>query len=725
MALVVDFLTMCNRFTTAVLRTKGGLERLRVEPQTVSSSTGTLTMFEMTKLGVGNVITIGVFVIGGQVLHGIAGPSATLSFAIAAIASILSGLCYAEFSARVPRKLTTVYTYTYTLVGEFLAFLVGWSLVLMYVSTTAMCARTISATFDYLLGNPIRQSVLNSIGEVAYFDTSPDFLALVLVVIATLLNALGVKQTLPCMDIFTVINITIALFVIAVGAFYVKTEHWSQDGGYFPFGERGVFTGAACCFCAFHGFDIIATAGKNSRRPAHHIPNATSIATVTCFLFCSLVVLIVSLVAPYHTLDSESPIVSAFGLQSINYAKLIVGIGIILAVMASLLSYVLQLVGGIIAMAKDRLIFKFLGDSLDNTNVPLYAILFGGILAGFAALFITLQDLLELVAIAILLIYSIVCAAVIALRYRPEFCLLDEEDILLMKRDDDENIAYKNEEINRNGSVVEQNRTTDTKTEQENKNIHEKSESENEDSANEDKNKESDLTSMSSDTEDEPETDIDAIVEEYKEKIRVAALTYIESPFSRGRKLQKPTEVTGKIVSWSVTFLCLWFLALAFVVSFFFEYLASGNTWVIINICLFGVLSLATICIIIRQPQSRQELIFKVPLMPWLPMMALFINIYLTVSIPHTAWIRFTLWGLIGLSIYLLYGICHSKEARKYMYQLPEEEEEHILLQPMPKYEIMAMLIPTQYKKEKHKRKDSDIIYEDVIEEDLDLATSP
>ncbi|XP_070561464.1 high affinity cationic amino acid transporter 1-like [Ptychodera flava] len=740
MAVVSELFT---RLSAAMFRTKGELERLTAEPETASSSKTSLSMFEMTKLGVGNHIGIGVFIIVGQVASGMGGPSTLISLTIAAVASLLTGLCYAEFSARVPRKLSTVYTYTYILVGELTAFLVGWSLVLVYTAASALCARSISATLDYLMGNPVRQGIVGAVGGMQYFDTFPDFMAFSLVLIATLLTIVGVKHSVPCMDICTVFNFTIVLFTIAVGSFYATPGNWNLGDGYAPYGVRGIFTGAACCFFAFLGFDIIGTAGKNNERPSRNTPSAISIVTVVSLVSFIGIAVVITLMAPYTAIDSDVPIPSSFAYKKVQYAKIIVGVSAILTIFVCLLGAVMPLIGIFIAMAQDRIIFKFLGDTYGNRAVPVSAMIGAGILAGAAALLFRMRDLVELIAVGVLLIYSIVCACVIALRYQPEFKLgkdeNDEEDVLFVKPDEKEIHGNKeNEQKKRNGSLIEvnsnekeypkmANEITENQSEpaneqeneqhDENEHGHEKEN----DAANEDKSKESDVTSISSDSEDEPETDIDAIVEEYKEKIRVASLTHIEGPFSAHRKYNKPTELSGKIVSWSTVLLFLWLLAFAFVVSFFLEYLLAKNPWVIFNVCLFGVLSLLTVIVIARRPENREEMLFKVPVMPWLPTLALFVNIYLLVSLPHEAWIRFIVWMFLGLLIYFMYGICHSREAMKYTYSLPEEEEEHILLQPMPRYEITAVLMPTQNKRTRNKRMLSDVIYEEIEGENSDV----
>nr|XP_006811572.1 PREDICTED: probable cationic amino acid transporter-like [Saccoglossus kowalevskii] len=538
MAVVIDFLSSCNRLSSAIFRTKGSLERLRPDSGTASPYPGSLTMLEVTKISIGNVLAVGVFVIAGQIATSIAGPSATVSAVIAAFASTLTGLCYAEFSAQIPESLSSVYVYTYILVGEFFAFIVGWWLILMYSSVTAMNAQVVSGTFDYLLGNPIRNNVLTTIGELTYFDSTPDFLALIIVAIAILLTVVGLKQTVRCLDVITVTNIAVVLFTVGVGCFYANSENWFQNDGYFPEGQGGVFTAAACCFFAFLGFDIIGTAGKKSQNPRRSIIGSISIVTLMCLTTIIGVVLIMTLVAPYNLIDPIAPLPGAFGFRAVNFAKFITGIGTIVGVSIALFGFLLPFIGVVTAMARDGLLFRFLGSAYSQTDVPVYSMLAVGILSGTLALCFKLKDLVQLLALCTLSIYSIVCACVITLRYQPDSkhlsdATLEEEDISMkenrkftpsVKKYDKMMTSAKSWSGTEFDNTIKSNGHHEHLHEIENK------------SSNEDRSKDSDVTSLSSDTGDE--SDIDSIVEEYKEKLRVAALTNIEGPFSS----RKPTH---------------------------------------------------------------------------------------------------------------------------------------------------------------------------------------
>ncbi|KAJ7379616.1 hypothetical protein OS493_014011 [Desmophyllum pertusum] len=243
-----------------------------IDPKTLSRSelSRCLSIFDLTALGIGSTLGAGIYVLAGQVARSIAGPSIVISFFIAAVASILSGLCYAEFGARVP-KAGSAYVYSYVTMGELCAFVIGWNLFLEYVIGASSVARAWSDYFDSVLNNRIRNYTLTHVGEfnASGLATYPDFFALLLVLLVTLILGVGVKNSSRFNNIFTGINLVVILFITCVGMYFAKGENWSRD--FMPFGISGVFSGAATCFYAFVGFDVIATTGEEAKNPSKAI----------------------------------------------------------------------------------------------------------------------------------------------------------------------------------------------------------------------------------------------------------------------------------------------------------------------------------------------------------------------------------------------------------------------------------------------------------------------
>lgn len=244
-----------------------------VDSKTLSQSalSRCLSIFDLTSLGIGSTLGAGIYVLVGEVARSMAGPSIVISFFIAAIASILSGLCYAEFGARVP-KAGSAYIYSYVTVGELCAFIIGWNLFLEYVIGGSSVARAWSDYFDSIVNDRIRNFTLVHLGEIHTpgLSTYPDFFAAFLILVVTLILAIGVKNSSRFNIIFTGINLFVIVFIICVGIYFAKGDNWTRD--FAPYGVSGVFSGAATCFYAFVGFDVIATTGEEARNPSRAIP---------------------------------------------------------------------------------------------------------------------------------------------------------------------------------------------------------------------------------------------------------------------------------------------------------------------------------------------------------------------------------------------------------------------------------------------------------------------
>ncbi|KAF2353885.1 Amino acid/polyamine transporter I [Trinorchestia longiramus] len=245
-----------------------------------------LTLFDLTTLGIGTTIGVGFYILAGDVAQSKAGPAVIISFLIAAITSVFAGLCYAEFGGRVP-KAGSAYIYTYVCIGEFIAFIIGWNLILEYVIATASVASGYSHYIDAMANDAISEALGDAMPiDVSFLGPYPDFLAAALVIILSIVLAFGVKESSMFNNIMTVVNMFVVLFVIICTATLAKPENWSLSvtdlnetcpkeqndngdwtviyfgsGGFAPFGFQGIMAGAAACFYGFVGFDVIASTG--------------------------------------------------------------------------------------------------------------------------------------------------------------------------------------------------------------------------------------------------------------------------------------------------------------------------------------------------------------------------------------------------------------------------------------------------------------------------------
>lgn len=199
--------------------------RKRNEP-TESKLARVLTLFDLTALGVGSTLGLGAYVLAGSVAYDQAGPAVTLSFVVAAIASAFAGICYAEFAGRVP-KAGSAYVYSYVTIGEFVAFTIGWNLILEYVIGTSSVARGLSGYLDELMDRRMSTALREALPiNVGFLGSYPDLLSFGMVMLVAVLLSAGVKESSWMNIIFTTVNLTTILVMIVAGA--IKCEYFEE-----------------------------------------------------------------------------------------------------------------------------------------------------------------------------------------------------------------------------------------------------------------------------------------------------------------------------------------------------------------------------------------------------------------------------------------------------------------------------------------------------------------
>uniref|UniRef100_A0A672JWD9 Probable cationic amino acid transporter n=1 Tax=Sinocyclocheilus grahami TaxID=75366 RepID=A0A672JWD9_SINGR len=549
-----------------------------------------LTTVDLVSLGVGSCVGTGMYVVAGLVAKEMAGPGVILSFIIAAVASILSGVCYAEFGVRVPKTTGSAYTYSYVTVGEFVAFFIGWNLILEYLIGTAAGASALSSMFDSLANHTISQ------------ESYPDLLALLIAMLVTVIVGLGVKNSVSFNNVLNVVNLVVWVFMVLAGLFFLSGANW-EDGRFLPYGWSGVMQGAATCFYAFIGFDIIATTGEEAKSPDTSIPYAITVSLVTCLTAYVSVSVILTLLVPFNLIDGDAPLMEMFADHGFLAGKYIVAVGAVAGLTVSLLGSLFPMPRVIYAMAGDGLLFRFLSFVSPHTETPVVACAVSGSLAALLALLVSLRDLIEMMSIGTLLAYTLVSVCVLLLRYQPDkdgfTSFLTEEEEEERKRKEEMMAANNGTEVDDSNSLLK----------------------------------------------------------------RILGSHYYTIRMRLGLPNlgDRPTPATGRTVTSCVLLFFILTFFLWTLVIYGFDQVSGGARWAILPFIMTVIVLMVTLVIIIlRQPENPKKLPYMAPCVPFVPTAAMLVNIYLMLKLSSITWVRFVVWCALGVLIYFSYGMWNS-----------------------------------------------------------------
>ncbi|MBC6459197.1 amino acid permease [Actinomadura sp. HBU206391] len=393
-----------------------------------------LSAFDLTVFGVGVIIGTGIFVLTGEVAREKAGPAVALSFVLAGIVCGLAALCYAEFASTVP-VAGSAYTFSFATLGEFPAWIIGWDLILELALGAAVVAVGWSGYAKSLLDSMGIHLPHSIAGEHANFNIP----AVLIVVAVTTLLVIGVKVSSRLNAVVVTIKIAVILLVIVAGLFFIKAANYtpfipeshstpSVEGlkapliqelfGIAPvsFGWFGVFAAVAIVFFAFIGFDVVATAAEEAKRPQRDLPLAIIASLTICTVLYIAVSLVVVGMVDYRKLNIEAPLAEAFKAVGHPGFATIISVG----ALAGLTTVVLILLLGqsrvFFAMSRDGLLPSWLAAVHPRFGTPYRAtIIMGAVVAVLAGL-IPLSALAELVNIGTLFAFIVVSIGVVILR---------------------------------------------------------------------------------------------------------------------------------------------------------------------------------------------------------------------------------------------------------------------------------------------------------------------
>ena len=385
------------------------LASTELETHKLRRSLGT---FDVIVLGVGAMVGAGIFVLTGQAAATEAGPSITLSFALAGVVCALAALCYAELASMVP-VAGSAYTYTFATVGQLVAFIIGWDLVLEFTIGAAAVsvgfAGYLNALLDQVFGVTLPDAITAPPGD----GGTVNVFAIGIVLFVGLLLVRGIGMTAKATITFVAITIAVLLLVLAVGVTEVDTANWDP---YFPFGFSGVAGGAALVFFAYIGFDIVATTAEESKNPGRSMPIGIigSLAIVT--LLYMLVSGVLTGMAPFRDLGGDAPIAEAFKDLGRDWIAAIVYVGALAATLKTVMLLMLGQSRVAFAMSRDRLLPERLGRTHATYGTPHKITIITMVVVAAMAGFVPLSTLAELVNIGTLFAFMLVAAAVLFLR---------------------------------------------------------------------------------------------------------------------------------------------------------------------------------------------------------------------------------------------------------------------------------------------------------------------
>ncbi len=380
----------------------------------------------LTAMGIGAIIGTGIFVLTGVASATRAGPSLTISFVVAGIVSALAALCYAEVSSKVPIS-GSAYTYTYATLGEFLAWIIGWSLVLEYALGASTVSVGWSGYFNFILRTMFHLNI-PQMWQHSHWDATPGIANLPAAAIIFLITALlvrGTRESGTVNAVIVTIKVLVVLFFIVIGVQHINPVNYhlppgpqAGAGGYFPFGWTGMLGGAAFIFFAYIGFDAVSTTAEEAKNPARDLPFGIIMSLIICTILYITVVAILNGMVPFYSLNVAFPVAFAVDSVGLPWAGVIISFGAIAGLTTVLLVMMYGQTRIFYAMSRDGLIPPSFTKLHPTWRTPVFSQIFFGLLIAAAGAFFPISLLGSVTNMGTLSAFILVAIAVPVLRNR-------------------------------------------------------------------------------------------------------------------------------------------------------------------------------------------------------------------------------------------------------------------------------------------------------------------
>ncbi|MGI8749905.1 MAG: amino acid permease [Thermoleophilaceae bacterium] len=418
---------------SALLRTKSVEQSIADTQESEQSLSRTLGPIDLVVFGVGVIIGTGIFVLTGEAAGELAGPAVAISFVVSGLVCALAALCYAEFASTVP-VAGSAYTFSYASLGELFAWIIGWDLILELALGAATVASGWSDYFRTVLDETF------GVNLPTFLDGDGHNLVAAAVVLAiTALLCFGIQLSNRVNLVVVAIKVCVVLLVIVAGISYIKGANWDpfvppsgskpasgspsdpsllQDLGLGAgtFGVGGIFSGAALVFFAYIGFDIVATAAEETKKPQRDMPIGIFGSLAICTTLYVAVSLVVTGMVPFDKIEVEAPLAAAF--QSVGQSTIaqIVSFGALAGLTTVMLILMLGQSRVFFAMSRDRLLPPFFAHVSKRYRTPYRSTIFTGVAVALLTGLVPLTTLAELVNIGTLFAFMLVAAGVLVLR---------------------------------------------------------------------------------------------------------------------------------------------------------------------------------------------------------------------------------------------------------------------------------------------------------------------